>query len=184
MSIDTKATDLEYLIARTAMGDQQAFTTLYDITSGKLFAICLKLLKRKELAEEALQEAFVRIWHNASEYHSEKGAVMTWLSSIVRYRALDMLRKDKNDASIDDHPEYMILTDQEAGPLEKALQAGDAKAILKCLEQLKEPQRRSILMAFYEGLTHEQLSTCLSIPLGTAKSWIRRGLESIKKCLG
>lgn len=175
---------LEQLIARTALGDQQAFSRLYGETSSKLYAIALKLLKRKELAEEVLQEAFIRIWHNAAEYHTEKGAVITWMSSIVRHRSLDLLRRKAENASIHDHDEYMILTDAEPGPLEQALIAGDAKAIMDCIEALQEKQRRSILMAFYEGLTHEQLAKCLDIPLGTIKSWIRRGLERVKQCLG
>jgi len=175
---------LEDLIARTAIGDQAAFSQLYQQTSSLLFAIALKILKKTEHAEEALQEAYVKIWHNASEYNSEKGAVMTWMGSIVRYRCLDALRKFKPVESIDEHPEYIILEDGDPGPLEQALNAGDAQALLECIGELKEQQRRSVLMAFYEGLTHDQLSQSLSVPLGTVKSWIRRSLEKIKECLG
>ena len=175
---------LDNLLALTALGDQSAFSQLYQQTSSLLYAIALRILKKNEQAEEALQEAYVKIWHNASEYNSEKGAVLTWMGSIVRYRCLDMLRKIKPVESIDEHLEYMILEDDDPGPLEQALMQGDAQALLECIDELKEKQRRSILMAFYEGLTHEQLSRCLSVPLGTVKSWIRRSLEKIKECLG
>ena len=180
----TKTLQLEDLLARTAMGDQSAFSRLYSDTSSLLFAIALKILKKTEYAEEALQEGFVKIWHNASEYNREKGAVITWMGSIVRYRCLDMLRKVKPNESIHEHSEYMLLEDDEPGPLEQALRDGDAQALLECIEELKEQQRRSVLMAFYEGLTHDQVSNCLSVPLGTVKSWIRRALDKIKVCLG
>ena len=175
---------LDNLLTLTALGDQSAFSQLYQQTSSLLYAIALRILKKNEQAEEALQEAYVKIWHNASEYNSEKGAVLTWMGSIVRYRCLDMLRKVKPVESIDEHLQYMILEDDDPGPLEQALMQGDAQALLECIDELKEKQRRSILMAFYEGLTHEQLSRCLSVPLGTVKSWIRRSLEKIKECLG
>jgi len=175
---------LDDLLARTALGDQLAFSKLYEQTSSLLYAIALKILKKAEYSEEALQEAYVKIWHNASEYNSEKGAVLTWMGSIVRYRCLDMLRKIKPVESIHEYEEYMILEDAEPGPLEQALRQGDAQALMDCIEELKEKQRRSVLMAFYEGLTHDQLSRCLSVPLGTVKSWIRRSLEKIKECLG
>jgi RNA polymerase sigma-70 factor (ECF subfamily) len=181
---DTQKQQLDNLMALTALGDQSAFSQLYQQTSSLLYAIAFRILKRNEHAEEALQEAYVKIWHNASEYNSEKGAVLTWMGSIVRYRCLDMLRKAKPVESIDEHLEYMILEDDDPGPLEQALQQGDAQALLECIDELKEKQRRSILMAFYEGLTHEQLSRSLSVPLGTIKSWIRRSLEKIKECLG
>jgi len=175
---------LEDLLARCALGDHAAFSQLYTETSSLLFSVALKILKKREYAEEALQEAFVKIWHNASEYHREKGAILTWMGSIVRYRCLDMLRKIKPVESIHEYEEYMILEDDQPGPLEQALKQGDAQALMDCIEELKEKQRRSVLMAFYEGLTHDQLSRCLSVPLGTVKSWIRRSLEKIKECLG
>ena len=184
MDMDNNKLILDVLLARTALGDQSAFAQLYEQTSPLLYAIAQKILKKAEYSEDALQEAYVKIWHNASEYNSEKGAVLTWMGSIVRYRCLDMLRKIKPVESIHEYEEYMILEDAEPGPLEQALKQGDAQALMDCIEELKEKQRRSVLMAFYEGLTHDQLSRCLSVPLGTVKSWIRRSLEKIKECLG
>ncbi len=183
MDMDNKQ-QLDDLLARTALGDQSAFDLLYQHTSSLLYAIAFKILKKTEYAEEALQEAYVRIWHNAGEYNSEKGAVLTWMGSIVRYRCLDMLRKVKPEESIHGKSEYIIMEDEDPGPLEQALMAGDARALMDCIESLQEKQRRSILMAFYEGLTHEQLSRYLSVPLGTVKSWVRRGLDKIRECLG
>ena len=176
-------TALEYLLARAALRDQNAFQRLYESTSPKLYGIAYQLLKSKEWAEEALQEAFVKVWYNAGNYRAEKGAVMTWMGSIVRYRALDILRKHKNMQTVDiedsDHANNPWLA-TNSDMLEKDK---EKEHLLNCLEELQEQQKKTILMAFYEGNTHEELSNRLKVPLGTIKSWVRRGLEKVKRCL-
>jgi RNA polymerase sigma-70 factor (ECF subfamily) len=168
------------LLSATAQGDKQAFTNLYNTTSGQLFAVSLKMLGRRELAEEVLQEAYVKIWHNAAEYQHGKGAVLTWMISIVRYRALDMLRyqkvrKEDQLPEEFDVPEPEIHTDD--GPdVNKTKLDG-------CMSELGEQQKQAIHLAYYNGLSHHEVVGHLDIPLGSIKSLIRRGLQKLHRCL-
>lgn len=166
------------LLGATAQGDQKAFSELYQATSKQLYAISLKMLTRKELAEEALQEAYVRIWHNASEYRVGKGTVLTWMISIVRYRALDILRyhnvRKENE-----------LIDKDIVDLNVTDKISDAEQLLldKCLQQLDLQQRQAIYLAYFNGCSHQEVVKHLNNPLGTIKSWIRRGLMRLQSCL-
>lgn len=166
------------LLSAVALGDQQSFSELYSLTSARLYAVSIKLLKRRELAEEALQEAFVRIWHNASQYQQGQGTVITWMISIVRYRALDMLRYNKvrNEQA---------LNEQEEDPtLEPELMTMSEQALLdKCMDELDAQQKQAIHLAYFNGLTHHEVVQHMDSPLGTIKSWIRRGLLSLQRCL-
>jgi RNA polymerase sigma factor (sigma-70 family) len=166
------------LLSATAQGDKQAFASLYQATSGQLFAVSLKMLKRRELAEEALQEAYVRIWHNASDYQLGKGTVLTWMVSIVRYRALDMLRyvKVRKEEELTEQHDVgseppTLLIDEENQQLQR------------CMDELDEQQKQAIHLAYYNGMSHQEVVAHLDSPLGTIKSWIRRGLQSLQRCL-
>lgn len=166
------------LLGAIAQGDKQAFSQLYQATSKQLYAVSLKMLSRKELAEEALQEAFVRIWHNASEYRVGKGTVLTWMVSIVRYRSLDILRYHK----IRKEDELVDNDTFESAPRDQL--KGDEQLLLeKCLQALDLQQRQAIHLAYYNGLSHHEVVKHLNSPLGTIKSWIRRGLVSLQRCL-
>ncbi len=169
------------LLQATALGDQSAFRDLYQKTSPRLYSLCLQILKNKAWAEEVLQEAFVKIWHHACEYHQDRGQVSTWLTSIVRYRALDFLRAHKPTEDLE--PETMNLASNLPGPLENVTLDKDLRALELCLDQLEEQQKQLIVMSFVEGLTHRQLMQRNPLPLGTIKSWIRRGLQSLRRCL-
>lgn len=169
-------------LSATAQGDRQAFSELYQATAGKLYAISLQMLRRRDLAEDAVQEAFVRIWHNAGEYHQEKGAVISWMISIVRYRALDMLRAAKSrreDINNDSVPE----PEDTHSPELDLYSSRDQVLIDKCMDILEAQQRQAIHLAYFRGLTHAELCEHLNSPLGSVKSWIRRGLERLKRCL-
>lgn len=170
------------LLSASARGDQKAFRLLYEKTSAHLLGLCVRILRRQEWAEEAMQEAFIKIWHHASDYHTEKGTVMTWLISIVRYRALDMLRRHQETQPLDDTL-MEGLPDLSPGPLDMTLYDADLVALNHCIDTLQENQRKSISLAFMHGLTHEQMTTHLDVPLGTVKSWVRRGLQALKRCL-
>lgn len=173
--------ELVNLVRSTARGDQIAFKELYSETSPRLFSLCLRMLKDREWAEEVLQEAFVKVWHYASEYHEDRGCVTTWLTSIVRYRALDHLRAHKATESLDNQ-----LTEQvssEADPLQWLTRGDEINALELCLDQLTDQQKQLIVMSFIEGLTHQELMQRIPTPLGTIKSWIRRGLQSLRRCL-
>ncbi len=174
-------TELLNLLQATAQGDQKAFRRLYANTSPMLYSLCLRMLKNKEWAEEVLQEAFVKIWHHASEYHQDRGNVSTWLTSIVRYRALDHLRAHKPTDSLDDHLEER--TSNEPDPLNWVAKGDELNALELCLDQLTDQQKQLIIMSFVEGLSHQELMQRIPSPLGTIKSWIRRGLQSLRRCL-
>ena len=169
------------LLSACAQGDKRAFEELYQHTAGKLYAISLQMLRRRDWAEDAVQEAFVRIWHNASEYQQEKGNVLTWMTTIVRYRALDMLRASKIRRE-HDHGSEEEMTDERTP--EKELYAERERVLIdRCMDLLDGQQRDVIQLAYFRGLTHAEVCDHTGSPLGSVKTWIRRGLERLKRCL-
>lgn len=175
---------LAALLAQCALGNQQAFADLYRATSAKLFGVTLRILRREDWAEEVLQESYVNIWNHAGDYAVQKSAPLTWMTSIVRNRSLDWLRRPRQEASGE---EYDIAVeawqDDTPGPLEQLAQARDASALADCLGALDNRQRQTIMLAFFHGLSHSELAAHLKQPLGTIKTWVRRGLERLKNCL-
>jgi RNA polymerase sigma-70 factor (ECF subfamily) len=146
--------------------------------------VALRILRREDWAEEVLQESFVNIWHHVGEYSAQRSAPMTWMTAIVRNRALDWLRRPNQEHGSDDYDLLVeALADDEAGP-EQALESGrTAQALAECLKRLSGSQRQSIMLAYSHGLSHGELARHLRQPLGTVKTWIRRGLEKLKSCL-
>ncbi|MBI4639602.1 MAG: sigma-70 family RNA polymerase sigma factor [Candidatus Tectomicrobia bacterium] len=174
---------LPQLLARCARGDQAAFSRLYQSSAPKLFALAIRILRREDWAEEALQEGFLNIWRYASEYRSDKGTAMTWMASIVRHQALDLLRRTRRETSTSEEPARELQSDPGPGLLEQLLQTSEARALRSCLEQLEAQQRQSIMLAYFHGYTHQELAHQMNAPLGTVKTWIRRGLERLRRCL-
>lgn len=174
---------LATLIAASSAGDRDAFAALYRHTAGKLFSVCLGILGSQALAEEALQDAYVNVWRNAASFDASKGAPMTWLISIARYRSLSLRRRAVREVPTDIEADYARLVDPSPGPLADAVASAEARALRACLERLEEAPRKAVLLAYYRGLTHDELSRELSVPLGTVKSWIRRSLTRLKLCL-
>jgi RNA polymerase sigma-70 factor (ECF subfamily) len=189
MAIDT-ATQLERnarlmeLLARTALADQKAFAELYRLTSAHLYAVALRILRESAAAEEVLQESFVSIWNHAGSYVAARSQPFTWLTSIVRNRCLDQLRRrDLDTVALDDEDESMAVRDDGPTPLEMLVSSADARAVKACVEALDVGQKQALALAFYRGLSHSELAAHLRQPLGTVKSWVRRGLERLKACL-
>ncbi len=176
---------LNDLLIRSGRGDKTAFRQLYDATSPRLFALCRRLLRDEQLAEDVLQEGFIKVWHHAASFAAEKAGAMTWMSTIIRNLALDKLRQMRHHTQSLDEIGYETLEFASSAPQPDALQqhSDDAQRLLRCLEHLKPEQRECILQAFYYGHTHEQLADKLTKPLGTVKAWIRRGLEQLRECL-
>lgn len=168
--------DLLPLLCSTAQGDKHAFANLYQQTSGKLFAITLNMLTNRAHAEEVLQEAFIKIWHNASEYNSSKGTVISWMISIVRYRSLDALRYNKVRKE-------QSLADDDINEHDIEVSYAENTKLVSCIEQLEPQQKQAIHLAYYKGLSHSELVEHIDTPLGTVKSWIRRGLVQLQRCL-
>lgn len=173
---------LRDLIAQMQDGDHGALRTLYGQTSAKLFAVALRIVKRRALAEEVLQESFINIWSRCASYSPDKGSPLSWMATIVRNRAIDAVRRDREvvvDLDIEDYDQ----PDPGAQPGDRLFDAADAAVLARCLEQLSQDQRRMILAAYYEGCTHDALATASGVPLGTVKTWIRRGLLRLRECL-
>jgi len=162
-----------------SMGSRQAFQSLYENSSGKLLAIATKLLGRKDLAEEVLQEVYIKVWHNPEVYHSERGTVMTWLISILRNQCIDQLRHSKVKQK---HQHKMPEPADISPKLDLDMSASNQK-LDECMRQLNGEQRNTIQLAFLYGYTHQEITRHLTAPLGSIKSWIRRGLEALKRCL-
>jgi RNA polymerase sigma-70 factor (ECF subfamily) len=172
------------LMARCALRDQRAFAQLYRQTAAKLYGVALRILRREDWAEEVLQESYVNIWNHAQKYTAAKSAPLTWMTAIVRNRALDWLRRPHLEQGSDDY-ELLIetLPDDAQGPDALAGLGRDARALADCLNQLSANQRQSITLAYLHGLTHGELARHMREPLGTVKTWIRRGLEKLKTCI-
>jgi RNA polymerase sigma factor (sigma-70 family) len=172
------------LLARTALADQQAFAELYRMTSGHLYAVALRILRDTGAAEEVLQESFINVWHHAGSYVAAKSQPLTWLTSIVRNRCLDQLRRRGVETiTMDDEEEGATVAADDPSPLEMLLSGADARAVGACVEALEPGQKQAIALAFFQGLSHSELAKHLREPLGTVKSWIRRGLERLRACL-
>jgi RNA polymerase sigma-70 factor (ECF subfamily) len=172
------------LLVRVALSDQQAFAELYRQTSSHLYAVALRILRESGAAEEVLQESYVNIWHHAGSYVAAKSQPLTWLTSIVRNRCLDQMRRREIDTvTIDDEEQGMMLADDRPSLEDMLLSSADALAVKGCVERLEAGQKQAIALAFYQGLSHSELARHLGQPLGTVKSWVRRGLERLKACL-
>jgi RNA polymerase sigma-70 factor (ECF subfamily) len=175
--------ELERLIAACAQRDSTALRGLYTLTSPKLFGCMVRILKRRALAEEALQDVFVGIWQRAAQYDASRGRPWAWLISIARYRAIDVLRNERvelyREAEIEELPE-LAMTPESGG----AGSRRTAEALARCLGLLSAEQRRGIELAFINGRSHAQIAQTIGQPLGTVKSWIRRGLKSLRDCMG
>ncbi len=174
--------ELMTLLVAVARSDRQAFQRLYQKIAARMFGLCFKLAGQQELAEEALQDAFVQIWHHAGEYHSDRGAPLNWMLTIARYRTLDLMRaRAVRRTAGDEHLQH--VEDPRSGPLDHSLRRAGAEQLTGCLDELSDVQRDSILLSYYRGFTHDELAQALSSPIGTVKSWIRRGLMALKRCL-
>lgn len=171
------------LLQATANGDRQAFARLYDKTAPQLFGLALGILKRRDWAEEALQDAYTRIWRSAHRYDAGKGTGISWVVTIARNTALSTLMRRPRDEFAGNADDMAQMPSGESDPMQRAMQLSDARQISGCLEELDGDQKRSILLVYYEGLTQKEVADRLNKPIGTVKSWIRRGLIRLKGCL-
>lgn len=179
---------LQHWLQGTASQDAAAFRALYDATSAKLYGFALRILARRELAEEALQDSFVAIWHSAGSYQSQLAAPMTWMTTIVRNKALDLLRRTGSTDDIEGSPfdseVNEAMRDPAATPIEALLMSRDAQALADCMAELEGNHRQVVGLAFFHDLSHSEVARHMALPIGTVKTWIRRSLERLKTCLG
>jgi RNA polymerase sigma-70 factor (ECF subfamily) len=176
--------ELSHWLARSALGDRAAFERLYQATCARLFAVVLRIQRDRGLAEELLQEVYVTVWHSAGGFDAARSQPLTWLTAIARNRAIDSLRRGtvRPDAAVDGHDADLVASSLP-GPAELMQRAVDRRLLGDCLERLSAPQRQSIALAFYDGLTHSEISQHLREPLGTVKAWLRRSLLALRACL-
>ena len=176
--------ELQILLIGSARGQHSAFASLYENTSPYLYSLALRLLNSESLADEVLQEAYVQIWYGAKDYHSDKGSPIAWMASIVRYRALDLIRREKSQrARTEAAANEPTLDDVIPDPSDKVKYSVELQKLINCLQPIQPEQRTSILLAFYHGLTHTEVAEQVKAPIGTVKSWIRRGLSRIRECM-
>ncbi|WP_369573385.1 RNA polymerase sigma factor [Acidithiobacillus sp. IBUN Pt1247-S3] len=173
--------DLEQLLRAVARGDQQAFQRFYRETSAHLYPVALRILREEGRAADCLQDAFIKIWLKASEYQQGRSPI-AWAAAIVRYQAIDLLRRLPKDEPGWEEPDWER---EEWGAMgeESALYPAERKRLEDCLQFLSTEQRQAIVQAFYRAATYEEVATQFGAALGTVKSWIRRGLLLLKDCL-
>jgi RNA polymerase sigma factor (sigma-70 family) len=167
---------------RIASGDPAALRQLYHATSGKLFGVCLRILSNRDEAEDVLQEVYLTIWQRAGRFDAARAGVLTWTSTIARNRAIDRLRA-RGPLARAEPVEGLEIADGAASAEATLSASQDGEALARCLGELDERTRAAIRTAFFEGVTYEALAQRLGEPLGTVKSWIRRGLARLKGCL-
>ena len=187
-----KSRELAQLLGRAGLGDRQAFARLYDRTSGHLLAVLLRIQRDRAQAEDLLQEVYVSVWKSAAGFDAARSQPLTWLTHIARNRAIDSLRRAQAQprtesttrADDDDRPDAAeAIADDAPGPLDLLGLASQKRELSACMERLTPPQRQSVALAFFDGLSHAEVAAQLREPLGTVKSWVRRALSTLKGCL-
>jgi RNA polymerase sigma-70 factor (ECF subfamily) len=167
-------------LARCAAGERAALRVIYDLEAARMIGVALRIVRRRDLAEEAVHDAFMRVWRSARSFDPARGEARNWLYAIVRNRALTILRDESRFLSTDDDkPDIPDLSAEEA-----VARLPEASALRRCLEKLEMRRRSAVVLAYVHGLSHGEIAGKLSVPLGTAKSWTRRGLISLQECMG
>lgn len=174
--------DITALLSRVAARDRVAFSDVYRATAPKLYGIILRILHRRDLADEVLQEVYVKIWDRAGDFDSRLSSPMTWMATIARNRALDEIRR-KTPASIEDHPELLDVASTEESALAAVMRGEDGRHLADCLSKLEANRRQMVVLAYCEGLSRDELAEKFGQPVNTIKTWLRRSLAQLKGCL-
>ena len=187
MNAESPDTQLIALIDRVALADESALKELYEMTSSKLYGVAVRVVSNKSWAEDVLQEAYINIWRIAGDYKASLSPPMAWMCLIVRSRGLDFLRRRRSDRADTVQELDDVLSDtlegDSANPMDTALAGEQAWALHQCLSQLDNKQREVVSLAYLRDLSHGELAEQLKLPLGTVKTWIRRGLEQLRGCM-
>lgn len=179
---DTGRARLIAVLARVAEGDRDALRELYDLTAAKLFGVCLRICNDREVAEDLLQDVYLKVWRRAGRFDAAKASPITWLCAIARNTAIDWRRASNAPLMLPEEAAADVADGGLSAP--ELIDADQERArIFHCLETLEERTRSSIRAAFFDGLSYAQLADHMKVPLGTMKSWIRRGLMQMKACL-
>ncbi|MBS0379433.1 MAG: sigma-70 family RNA polymerase sigma factor [Proteobacteria bacterium] len=180
---NTAAASPEALLAQVALGNRGAFEALYRSTCDRLFGICVRVLSNRAEAEEVLQEVFTSVWRKASQYQPGRASAMSWLGMMARNKAIDRLRTHPERSSLTSLDLAAEVPDPGASPAQAVETLAESARLNRCLEELEDKRRTLIRAAFFGGFTYEELARRAEAPLGSVKSWIRRGLAQLRSCL-
>jgi len=175
--------ELVWLMAAVAKGDRIAFERLYAATRAKLYGVVLRILRRQDLADEVMQETYLKIWNSAGQFDPALSSPITWMVAIARNRAIDLIRK-KTEVSIEEESDVLEVAADTPDPLAKRELTEELRRLLACMGRLDEERRRLVLFAYYGGWSREQLAAKFDKPVNTIKTWLRRALMEIRECLG
>ena len=173
--------EVAQLLVSCASGDAAAFRRLYEMQSAPLYGLALRITRQPALASDAVHDALLQVWRNAERFDPARGGARAWLATLVRYRAMDAVRKTRREVPALEQDER---ADTDPDPLDRLLATQDGQALHRCLQDVAPDRRSLVVMAFVEGLTHAEIATRLRQPLGTIKSTIRRALLTLRTCLG
>src|SRR5262245_18425726 len=178
--------DLAAQLARVALGERAAFDRVYRATCAHMLSVAFRLLNSRERAEEVLQEAFMKVWQGAGGFNASVAGPLTWLTNVRRNKAIDALRPGKSERAatreLDDEA-MASAADESQQPLALLERGVEKLRITGCMGELGALQRQALALAYYRGMVHTEIAQALGAPLGTAKAWVRRGLEKLKACL-
>lgn len=176
--------ELAPLLARVALGDRSAFARLYAVSAPHLFALVLRMLRNRGLAEDVLQDVFTNVWQRAGTYRADLSPPMAWLTGVARNAAISALRRPHlADGPLADDALAQVPDESEAGPLERLVGRRETGRLHQCFGALSGLQRQLLALAYYRGMAHAELSDYLGQPLGTVKTRLRRALQLLKECL-
>jgi len=183
MDAETSRSQLAAALVRIAAGDRAALHMVYRDTSAKLFGVCLRILNDKSEAEDVLQDVYVTVWRKAAGFDPGRASPITWLVAIARNRAIDRVRSRAVTRRMEPIEAADAISDPALAAIERIELAQQHRRLAVCLEELEVRQSAAIRAAFLDGATYEELAQRMSVPLGTMKSWIRRGLLKLRACL-
>jgi RNA polymerase sigma-70 factor (ECF subfamily) len=183
MDVDAARSQLAAALVRAGVGDRSALRIVYQDTSAKLFGVLLRILGDRSEAEDVLQDVYVTVWRKAALYDPARSSPITWLVAIARNRAIDRLRSGAVNRKMAPIEEAEDIHDPAPGALDVVVKTEQRARLATCLGELEEKTSKAIRSAFYDGATYEELAGRMGVPLGTMKSWIRRGLLKLRACL-
>ena len=175
--------ELVWLLAAVAKGDEAALERLYRATRPKLYGVVLRILRRADLADEVMQETYLKVWSSAGQFDPGACSPVTWMIAIARNRAIDLVRR-KQETSTEEEPEVMEVAAAGPDPLAGREMNEEFRRLLACMGRLDEERRRLVLLAYYSGWSRDQLAAEFAKPVNTIKTWLRRALFEIRECLG
>jgi RNA polymerase sigma factor (sigma-70 family) len=177
--VETESISLPDLLAASARGDRAAFRRLYEATAPKLFGIVLRITSNRSVAEEVLQETYIKVWQNAGRFAPEAGKPITWLAAIARNGAIDRIRAERIERQRSDDDQAILDKLSSPSPADP----GAREALRLCLSGLEDEARSCVVLAYCSGFSREELAERFSRPVGTIKTLLHRSIKLLRDCL-